>query len=1020
MANELTTVFSFDDREASRRIDATERKLISLDARLNNLGGNLNIGKTVSDNFISASRAVDTFSNKINAVGKQQISIGKNDATLNAAISDIKRLEAERASITRQSSLLIRNVRKEETKALNDEVKAQTRNFKRELSEIERSLKQPTASGNGGLFGAIIGGNLVARGISLLTSEFIAGGKSILDYSSNLQQAQVGLTTITGSAETAAKHLKDLQDFAKSTPFEFSDLVTASQKLQGVGFSAEKVIPVLRDVGASLAASGRISELPFAIKALGDIQAKGKLAGQEIIQLANAGVPAIKILSGALNKTNAEVLALSENGQISSKVFLEALHRYSESNFGGALEAQSKTFQGAISNIKDALGQTSEVAFRPLFQKVSEIAGELSAAVGREDKNLQDVGGIIARSVIIGFKDVIKEELTDEVNQIRKNLAENKPSGISTPQGFGASLLGEGNSLPELFRAARRLSSISSDNDLTVDDIPALKSLNFFGKFDDLIKQLEADKQLTADKLIEAITFRSNDFSKLDGKGKPLKIDTPTSNKELFRQLEAQTKFNLSAVDTYLDYSKTQIATDSSTNVLQKITSTLEIEQLAIKEKIRLQKKFAEDQLKNLTPEERRGEKGATLALSTVDTVNKLETQSEILRLNAQKQIEDFRKSISDLGNDIISLSSAQNPLAKQFYEVETATSRAEKKFGQFGATVVKQIADIERANLNKAIGLEKFQNNLDALKFRQEAFKLQNTPDRLLADSQRNLERVNQTADFTASGNSLDRQIQESAFYQRLFNPNNPKSFNEFNRRGVNDDFSDVGVQIRNAVKDIADLSRISLGGSGAIGQGIIADKILGLLPSRDELLRRLSNPRTRDEAQFLLAAQTDALIKKRNAEREKFSNFLEDQQLSQLNKIFAKDQISLINQNRSLTDGEKATRRLAVTDALGNDLDNELKRGRVKDFIRSAEEKDNLAKEAMKIANDTKLAVEGIVKLLSEKGIKLDKDSQSALSATVRVIDETKGGVESQLQPAPNSNDQIVNSTFFRDAGF
>ena len=90
------------------------------------------------------------------------------------------------------------------------------------------------------------------------------------------------------------------------------------------GFQQNKVIPVLKDVGSALAASGRINELPFAIKALGDIQAKGKLAGQEIIQLANAGLPAIKILSGALGKTNAEILALSESGQISSDVFIKS------------------------------------------------------------------------------------------------------------------------------------------------------------------------------------------------------------------------------------------------------------------------------------------------------------------------------------------------------------------------------------------------------------------------------------------------------------------------------------------------------------------------------------------------------------------------------------------------------------------------------------------------------------------------------------------------------------------------
>lgn len=613
-----------------------------------------------------------------------------------------------------------------------------TRTLNSELDKAESRLQQFGKNFNAG-FSTIFGGNLAANAFSKLTSELVSGGKSVLDYSANLEQARVGLTTITGSAEIAGKHLKDLQNFAKTTPFEFSDLVNASQKLQGVGFSAQQVIPVLKDVGSALSASGRISELPFAIKALGDIQAKGKLAGQEIIQLANAGIPAIKVLSGALGKTNAEVLALSESGQISSEVFLNALRQYSESNFGGALEAQSKTFQGAISNIKDALGQTSEVAFRPLFQKVSEIALNLSTEIGKEGKNLQDVGGLIARSVIIGFKDVIKDELTLEIEQIRKNLAEGKPSGISGPAEFGASLVGEGNSLPELFRAARRLSSITSDNDLTVNDIPALKSLNFFGKFDDLITQLEADKQQTFDKLVAAITFKGDDFSPTaTSKGNPINLNNLNANKDLFKQLEAQTKFNLSAVDSYLDYSKTQIAADNGTNVLQKITQTLEIEQLAIKEKIRLQKKFAADELKSLTPEERNGAKGAILSLRTVDTINRLEIESEVLRLKAQKQsneeIEKGKEKVKQLGETYRSVFenlsnklNSNNPFLNLFSEADKSAKTLRETIKLLSPELQKAALTLEGKLNSNNLFSARLDNKLNVFGLRDEANNFRN-----------------------------------------------------------------------------------------------------------------------------------------------------------------------------------------------------------------------------------------------------------------------------------------------------
>lgn len=446
------------------------------------------------------------------AKGEIKTKTGGVDTAYQKAQADIKRYQQQTASGEQALTRLVQQQAEQQYRARTKAIEKSANDYLKELKKISAAEKQAgSSSGGSGLFGAVLGGNIAAQAITRLTGVVFDGGAAILDYSSKLEQARVGLTTITGSADIANAHLKDLQNFAKTTPFEFSELVTASQKLQGVGFSAQQVIPVLKDVGSALAASGRIAELPFAIKALGDIQAKGRLAGQELIQLSNAGIPGIKLLADALGKTTAEVLALSESGQISSKVFLEALHRYSESNFGGALEAQSKTFQGAISNIKDALGQTAEVAFRPLYQEVSNIANKISVEVGKENQTLQDIGGIIARSVIIGFKDVIKNELTAEIAQIRKNLAEGKPSGISTPFDFGASLAPQ-TALPQQVATAYKF-RFNDFSGATQADLQALKDTNYFGEYDAIIKKLEAEKQATQQKLIDAITFRGTDFS---------------------------------------------------------------------------------------------------------------------------------------------------------------------------------------------------------------------------------------------------------------------------------------------------------------------------------------------------------------------------------------------------------------------------------------------------------------------------------------------------------------------------
>jgi murein DD-endopeptidase MepM/ murein hydrolase activator NlpD len=94
-------------------------------------------------------------------------------------------------------------------------------------------------------------------------------------------------------------------------------------------------------------------------------------------QLAEAGIPAWKILSETLGVTQAQAQKLAESGQVSAKVFLDAFQQFSKANYGGLMDAQSKTFLGALSNIKDGVQQFLGTAMQPLFEVVRNIAVRL-------------------------------------------------------------------------------------------------------------------------------------------------------------------------------------------------------------------------------------------------------------------------------------------------------------------------------------------------------------------------------------------------------------------------------------------------------------------------------------------------------------------------------------------------------------------------------------------------------------------------------------------------------------------
>lgn len=380
---------------------------------------------------------------------------------------------------------------------------------------------------------------------------------------------------------------------------------------------------------------------------------------------------------------------------------------------------------------------------------------------------------------------------------------------------------------------------------------------------------------------------------------------------------------------------------------------------------------------------------------------------------------EDFRKSIenarklkglaNDFRNDLVSLKSADNPLVRQMADLETVTERAQSKFGAFGDSVVKKIADIERANLTKAIGLQKFENNFEALNLRQQAQKLAETPEREFAPFQRSLELVERKVDFVSKTTGLNKQIAEADYYANEYNPNNPKSFEDSRTSFAEKSrFGENGLKLKDAISDINSLNGISLEGTGIYGKGAIADKILSAIPSRDELLKALKSPfaDVRGNADFLLRTQSSALYDKRAFEQQKFNDFLENQKALEFGKKFAKEQIGLINNSNNLTDDDKARRRLAVTESLGNDLDGGLKAQKFQDYIRVARDTDKRNDDSLKALQDLKKAVEAIAKQLSEKGIKLDGKSLPASNVNV-TVKSTDNNVQAELQQSPTGAD-------------
>jgi tape measure domain-containing protein len=258
-----------------------------------------------------------------------------------------------------------------------------------ELGRFVTTAKTATGSSGGGGVVGMLGplgkiGGLAATAFAGFGAASFAK-EAIFGFNSQLQNAEMAFTSMMGSGEKAQAFLGDLKQFAIATPFEFTDLVSASQRMTALGFSAEDILPALQKVGdASAAMGGSKDVLDGVIRAMGQIKMKGKVQAEEMNQLAERGIPGWEMLAEKIGVSIPEAMEMSRKGAIDADTAIAALLEGMDKRYGGLMEKQSQSFTGAMSNIKDAAIQTIGGGFKPLFDILTKAGVAFAAFLGSE------------------------------------------------------------------------------------------------------------------------------------------------------------------------------------------------------------------------------------------------------------------------------------------------------------------------------------------------------------------------------------------------------------------------------------------------------------------------------------------------------------------------------------------------------------------------------------------------------------------------------------------------------------
>ena len=206
----------------------------------------------------------------------------------------------------------------------------------------------------------IVGGILISQAFYRAVNAIQSASGAVVDFSMNMEVAYASFTRLLGTEEKAKGFIAVMKDFAALTPYSTEQTLEMSRRLMAMGFEAEKVKGVMTIITDATAALGGDSQkLERIVLALGQMKTNGKVAAQEIRQLAEAGIDARKILQEELGLTVAQIRKIGDlniDGQIGVQAILKGL----EKRFKGMNEIIANTMQGMLTTIKDDILLLSE------------------------------------------------------------------------------------------------------------------------------------------------------------------------------------------------------------------------------------------------------------------------------------------------------------------------------------------------------------------------------------------------------------------------------------------------------------------------------------------------------------------------------------------------------------------------------------------------------------------------------------------------------------------------------------
>lgn len=180
-------------------------------------------------------------------------------------------------------------------------------------------------------------------------------GRSIIDVRKEIEGFEISFRTLLGNKDKADALFSQIRDFAVKTPLQLKDLSSAAQTLLSFNIEEAEIMPMLRAIGDI--SMGDTQKLQSLTLAFAQMSSTGKLMGQDLLQMINAGFNPLSVISEKTGKSIGVLKDEMSKGAISAEMVKQAfIDATAEGGkFHGMLEQQSQGIAGSISNLQGAV-----------------------------------------------------------------------------------------------------------------------------------------------------------------------------------------------------------------------------------------------------------------------------------------------------------------------------------------------------------------------------------------------------------------------------------------------------------------------------------------------------------------------------------------------------------------------------------------------------------------------------------------------------------------------------------------